>query len=257
MSIDPRLMERRREVAEDRARRNIGRLIRFLIVVGVLGALVWLLLSPLLSVKEVTTTGIASSATHNALVEAGVVAGTPMILIRAERIAAVLEQDPWVREARVDLDWPNRVLVRIEERVPIAWVETADGWGRRAVDGVAIPSADEPDDSMPWIHFTDLAASEAGGSRDVLGALEFADALPSELRSGTRVRVEANTELWAEVLGFQVRLGRPIEMRAKALSLHALLREQPPTGSTLTLIAPTHPAISPPGTEVEGQDDQP
>lgn len=253
MTIDPRLIERRREVAEDRARKNIGRLVRFLIVLGVIGAIVWLLLSPLLSVKEVTTSGIAASASHSALVEQGVVAGTPMILIRAERIVAGLEHDPWVREAVVDLDWPNRVVVRIEERMPIAWVETADGWDRRAVDGVALPSTGEPDETMPKIQLGSLAASEAGNSRDVLGALEFADALSAELKSGAIVRAEANGELWAVVSGFQVRLGRPIEMKAKALSLDALLREQPAAGSTLTLIAPTHPAISPPGNGKESR----
>jgi hypothetical protein len=142
-------------------------------------------------------------------------------------------------------------VVRIEERVPIAWVETADGWDRRAVDGVALPSTGEPDETMPRIQFADMAASGAGSSPDVLGALEFAGALPVDLKSGAIVRAEANGELWAEVSGFQVRLGRPIEMTAKALSLDALLREQPAAGSILTLIAPTHPAISPPG---NGQD---
>jgi hypothetical protein len=34
-------------------------------------------------------------------------------------------------------------------------------------------------------------------------------------------------------------------MGEKALSLAALIREQPPAGSTLNLIAPTNPAISP------------
>jgi hypothetical protein len=34
-------------------------------------------------------------------------------------------------------------------------------------------------------------------------------------------------------------------MRQKALSLAALIREQPPEGSILTLIAPTNPAVSP------------
>jgi hypothetical protein len=87
----------------------------------------------------------------------------------------------------------------------------------------------------------------------VLGALEFADALPIELRSGAIVRSGANGELWAVVSGFQVRLGRPIEMKAKALSLDALLREQPAAGSTLTLIAPTHPAISPPSPGLESR----
>jgi cell division protein FtsQ len=257
MTIDPRLIERRREVAEDRARRNVRRLIRFLVLLGLAGVVVWLLLSPLLSVKEVTTVGVVSSSTHRALVDEGVLAGLPMILVRPGDIVADLERDPWVRQAVVELDWPSRVEVRVEERVPVGWVETADGWARRAVDGVVLPSSGEPEDSLPWIAFADLGASEATRSRHVIGALEFAAALPSELRPGTRVWAKANGELWADVSGFEVRLGRPIEMEAKALSLSALLREEPAEGSILTLIAPTHPAVTPPGNPQASQEDQP
>jgi cell division protein FtsQ len=245
MTIDPRLAERRHEVAEDRARRKVGRLLRVLIAFGSVGALVWLLLSPLLSVEEVTTTGIRVSSAHAALVEHGVIAGRPMILIRPEGIEDALEEDPWVREAVIELEWPDRVVVTVEERVPTAWLSTEDGWGRFAVDGVELSSSPEPDASLPWIELGPTGSDDGSRVR-LLGALEFADSLPEELKEAARVRVEGDGELWAEVAGFQVRLGRAVEMRAKALSLAALLREQPAPGSILTLIAPTHPAVTPP-----------
>ena len=75
MSIDPRLAERRKSVAEDNAKRNIGRLLRFLGTLAVVGGLVWLALSPFLSVSQVRTAGVASSDTHSTLVSEGVVAG--------------------------------------------------------------------------------------------------------------------------------------------------------------------------------------
>jgi len=245
MTIDPRLAERRREVAEDRARRKVGRLVRLLLVIGVLGAVVWLLLSPLLSVEEVNTTGIEVSTAQSVLVAHDVIAGTPMILLRAEKIESALEMDPWVREAEVELDWPGRVVVRVEERVPVAWLKTEEGWGWLAVDGVQLLSAPEADANLPRIDLGPDTGDDQW-SRRVLGSLQFAAALPEELREGTLVRVEADGELWAEVAGYQVRLGRAVEMTAKALSLAALLREQPAPGSILTLIAPTHPAVSSP-----------
>lgn len=249
MAIDPRLIDRRREVAEDRARRNVTRLVRVLVVLGVIGAVVWLFLSPLLSVKAVSTDGIVASDAHATLAEQGVVVGRPMILIGAGEVATALEQDPWVGEAAVDKDWPNQVQVSIVERVPVAWIETADGWDRRAVDGVVLPVSDGPDDSMPKLVFTEVSASDVGESTMVLGALEFVDALPPELRPAAAMRVEDNGELWATVSGFEVRLGRPTEMTGKALSLMALLAETPAVGSTLVLIAPTNPAVAPPGSD--------
>lgn len=246
MRIDPRLAERRREVAEDRARRKVSRLVKFLVAFGVLGGLVWLFLSPLLSVAAVTTSGIAASSAETILVEHGVVAGTPLILIRPRNVESALEADPWVRDSVVEIDWPTAVVVRVEERVPVGWLETEEGWGLFAVDGVQLATAPNPDPSMPWIRLGAVPIDETETSPEVLGSLEFAATLPDELKAGARVRTEPGGEIWAEVAGFQVRLGRAVEMGAKALSLAALLRERPAPGSTLTLIAPTHPAVSPP-----------
>jgi hypothetical protein len=244
MSIDPRLAERRREVAEDRARRNVSRLVKFLVVAGVAGAVVWVFLSPWLSVASVTTTGITASTTATILIEQGVVEGTPMILIRSREVEAALETDPWVLRSDVELDWPKAVVVQIEERVPSAWVETDEGWGLYAVDGTRLGTAPDPDPAMPRIQIGEVVAT-AGPTPALLGSLEFALGLSEELRPESRLRIEAGGEIWAEVAGYQVRLGRPVEMREKALSLAALLREQPPAGATLTLIAPSNPAITP------------
>ena len=245
MSIDPRLMERRTRVAEDHAKRNVGRLLKFLVAVTVLAGAVWLALSPWLSIAQVRTAGIVASDTNQTLAAHRVVAGTPMVMLRAGSIEATLEADPWVREARVHLNWPDEVIVRVEERVPAAWVETSGGWTRRAIDGVALPSAESPDDSLPWILLPAVDDREATDSRLVLGALQFASALPVGIHQGATIRREGE-ELWAVVAGFQVRLGRPVEMEPKALSLVALLARPLEEGSTIILIAPTHPAVSPP-----------
>ena len=245
MSIDPRLLERRQVVAEDRARRSVGRLLRFLVVVAIVGAGAWLMLSPIMSVHEVTVVGVASSDTYEVLAENELVVGTPMILTRAGSVVAELETDPWVSDARIDLEWPNRVVVRVDERVPAAWVQTKAGWSRRAGDGEALPSAAEPDETLGWARLSEVLEPDAADSAVVLAAIEFISGLPDELRTDVIVRIEDNGEMWAVVSGYQIRLGRPVEMSAKALSLAALLEVDPPVGAVLTLIAPTHPAVTP------------
>ncbi len=245
MTIDPRLAERRRVVAEDRARHNIGRLLKSIVVVSVIGAAAWLALSPALSVKEVRTAGIVQSSTHGVLAVEGVRAGTPMVLIRPSQVEEALEEDPWVAQATVELEWPGTVIVRVVERTPVAWVETRGGWTRRSLDGVALPSSKTPDDSLAWVRLPDVMENEASFAPEVLGAVEFVAALPAELRFEATVREEGNGEMWAQVAGYQIRLGRSVEMTAKALSLTALLREEPDLGSILTLVAPSHPAVTP------------
>ena len=242
MTIDPRLLERRKDVAEERAQRSMRRLLRFLIAVLVLGGLVWLAFSPWLSVSQVRTTGIASSDANATLAREELVAGTPMIFVRPEAIEEALVEDPWVQDARVTLEWPDEVLVRVTERVPVIWVESGEGWTRRASDGVAVPGPEQPEVGSPRLVVPTLDESDLDQSRLVIGSAEFVEALPSQLQENLTMSLREG-ELWAEVAGFEVRLGRPIEMEAKALSLTALLREDLPEGSTLILVAPTNPSV--------------
>ncbi|HZD22117.1 MAG TPA: FtsQ-type POTRA domain-containing protein, partial [Acidimicrobiia bacterium] len=168
MTIDPRLAERRQTVAEDRAKRNVGRLLKFLVAVVVVGSVVWLALSPWLSVSRVETTGIDVSSGHAILAGNGVVAGTPMIMVDAGVVEEALLEDPWIAEAEVVKDWPDRVAVNVVERSPVAWTRTKGGWTRRAIDGVALPSASEPDDEMATIDMRDLADVAAITSPDMI-----------------------------------------------------------------------------------------
>ena len=255
MSIDPRLAERRREVAEDQAKRNVRRLLRFLAVITVIGAVIWLALSPYMSVTQVRTAGVVASDTHSVLVAHRAVPGTPMVLLRPGEIRDTLETDPWVINAEVNLAWPHGVVVKVTERLPRAWVETAGGWSRRSEDGAPVPSRASPDNTLGWVRLPTLTADEASGSALVIGSIEFLMALPPELAVVASLRLE-DGELWAVVDGYQVRLGRPVAMKEKAVSLVALLGEGMPKSSVLVLVAPTHPAERrAPGGEEPGETD--
>ena len=247
MTIDPRLIERRQTVAEENAHRSVGRLLRFLAVILVVSGVVWLMLSPWLSVSRVRTAGILASSAHGTLAQHGVVAGTPMIFVGTGRVEAALEADPWILEARVDRDWPDEIVVQVIERIPVIWVQSAEGWSWRAIDGVAVPGPDAPDEEDPRLIASGMLESELDGSLLVEGAAEFVESLPRGLAQGLTLEIQ-DGELWAVIEGKAVRLGRPVEMKAKALSLAALLREDIPQGSTLILVAPTNPAVEMPNT---------
>ena len=236
-------MERRKAVAENRAQRNVGRLLRFLIVLAIIAAVVWLGLSPWLSVNQVRTAGIKVSGANAILAEYGVVAGTPTIMIRARAVEEALLNDPWISDARVYVDWPDEVIVGVVERVPVAWVQTAEGWTRRSGDGASLPGGVVPDDSLPKVILPSTEGVGTSSSPFLLGSVEFYDALPVHLWPSSAIRLVAG-ELWATVDGHDVRLGRPVEMAAKAATLVVMLAESIPDDAVIILIAPTHPAIS-------------
>jgi cell division protein FtsQ len=191
----------------------------------------------------VNTTGIAVSSANSILTDMGVKAGSPMIRISETATEAALLEDPWIADADLSLSWPNEISVAVVERVPVAWVETADGWSRRAIDGVALPSAEVPDGEYGVIEMPHLTAANATGSTELIGAVEFLAHLSPGVARETLVTFR-DSELWASVRGYAVRLGRQVEMREKAIGLEALLAQNLPEGSSIVLIAPTTPAVS-------------
>lgn len=238
VDIDPRLAARRHQVAEARARSSFSRIIWALTITAFIGGGVLLVRSPLLAVQNLAVEGMAASEVESILTGAGLVIGRPMILVRTAEVEAALAADPRVKSVEVRLDWPQTARVFLERRIAVAWVPLADNWGLVAVDGVVVGQAGSPTLDLPH-----LQVALAGQPSPVaLGALAFLAELAPQPGAAVVVR-EEDGELWADVAGTVVRLGRPIDMEAKARALVALLAEGLSPGTMINLVAPTRPAV--------------
>lgn len=246
--MDRRLAERRRKVAEDRARSNLGRLVRLLLVVAVLAALIWYAQSPFLSVGEIEVRGAEHADVERALDAHDVVERRPMLLLDIDGARETLSRDPWVAEVTVVRDWPTRVVIEIVERTPAAALQLAGEWWLAAADGTLLQVApDRPD--LATAVFPELEPSEAAEDLSVKGAVEFLAALPADYQSGA-TRVGPGPEgLEATVAGFTVRLGRPFDMSEKAAVTAAMINSGLEEGSIVTVVAPANPAVLPPPEE--------
>jgi cell division septal protein FtsQ len=244
MSIDPRMAARRKRVAETRARLDLRRFLWVMVGAAGVAFLAWFLTSPILSVDSITVFGATNADPMPVLAEQQVVEGRPLIAIRPGRVAEALESDPWIRAASVELVFPDRVEVNIDERIPVAWVSFEAGWALVDVDGVAVQFGPPPGTGatirVPGTVGEPSKAGQATTDQTVLGALEFVAALPGIEAAATSVFVQ-DDELWATVGERRVRLGRPIEMRAKAAAVLVLLDATQP--GVIDVIAPTRPAI--------------
>lgn len=248
--MDRRLADRRRRVAEDRARTNLGRLVRFLTFVAALAGVVWLAQSPLLSVAGIDVTGSDRVDAEAVLAQNGIVAGRPMILLDISAATAALGADPWVATARVARDWPTRVVVEMVERVPAVGLHLADGWWLAAPDGTVLESVAPRAEGYPVASFPRVSKEEASDDFGVKGAVEYLAALALPLQASASV-TRGSDGLEATVGGFVVRLGRPFEMAAKASVTGALLATPLEDGSIVTVVAPASPAVLPPDTETD------
>lgn len=253
--MDPRIAQRRAQVAEGRIRRGLVRLLVVLVVVALGAIAVWVLRSPMLQVEEVVIRGVERSAASSALRSAGVVEGIPLISVDVEAVEEELERDPWVREATVGRRWPRRVVVEVEERRPVAWVLTSAGWRNVAADGTPLESAEEPPSAAAVIRLGDRAPGALATDDVALGSLVFVETLSAEVATVTEVYTQ-DGELQATVGEYWVRLGHHRQMVEKARALEAVLDSDPEPGSVITVIAPTRPAVLPPGAEPEPGGDE-
>ena len=142
--VDPRLDQRRRDVARGRRRRwwiGFGALAGTVLLV--FGG--WAMLhSSVFSVRTVHVTG-ASSLVHDPVVSAsGITNGRPLISIDTAAAATSVEAIPFVKTATVTLRWPSTVTIAITMRTPVAYVATGGRFARIDATGRVLARSPNP-----------------------------------------------------------------------------------------------------------------
>ncbi|MEI4270994.1 FtsQ-type POTRA domain-containing protein [Klenkia sp. LSe6-5] len=113
-----RLRPRRRRLDPRRRRIVVGGSVLVLATV-----LVWVVLaSPLLAVRTVQVDGAVTLTANQVRDAAGVAVGTPLARVDTAAAAARVARLPQVADAEVTRGWPDRVVVTLRERVPVAVV---------------------------------------------------------------------------------------------------------------------------------------
>lgn len=248
--MDPRLEQRRRRVAEDRARSNLTRLVRLLVVVAVIAVVAWVLQSPFLSVDRIDVIGAVETDVDSILGRHEIFEGRPMVLLDTDAAEAEIESTAWVVEAEVGRVWPTGVRVVVTERVPVASMRLVDGWHLVAADGTVLEALQTPAEMLPVAELDLLDADDERDALSIAGAGSFFDALPDELRGSSTMRMSPEG-LEATVGGFLIRLGGPFEMTEKATVAAGIVQSGLEAGSVITLVAPASPAVLPPGADTE------
>lgn len=253
--MEPRVAERRKSVSEDRARKRLKWILAVIVVVGLVLSAMWLIRSPVLSIRQVEISGTAHSDPRAVVSRIAMDVGTPTIDVSASAITAAILEDPWVRTVDVTVVWPGTVVIDVVERVPVAPILAGQEWVLLGRDGGAIAVVADPEahDALIAIDQGAFAVGDVIDDAAAVGALEFIDHLSAERRVGARIRVEGDG-LIAEVGGHEVELGRPVDMAKKASVLDALLDAGIDTGVRINLIAPLRPAVANPQPQVEPEE---
>ncbi|MDE0601210.1 MAG: FtsQ-type POTRA domain-containing protein [bacterium] len=238
-ALDPRIAERARRVREKEESQAFRRAVWLLLAMTLVGVGIWLLHSPYLAVQRVLVSGEVVSTVSQRVANSGLIEGAPMFSVDTDLIREVVLSDPWVSAVEVRKEWPNTVSVTVEERSPVAWLLTAEGWRALSLDGVALDV--DPEQVMPRI--TGLAGAVLDPAHPSIGpALEFVDHLRPDLRLGAVVEIHGQ-QVTAEVAKRVVRLGRPAHLDEKANVLVVLVDDYTDPGSVINLFSPLRPAV--------------
>lgn len=128
--IEPRLRQRRIGVRRAESRRRlwwvfigVGVLLLLIAGLAVLG-------SSLFSVDDISVEGNVYTDADELAAVIEDLEGTPVLLVDTGRAEEQIEEIPWVQDARVRTQFPNRVTIEIREREPVAAMLGSDNLSR-------------------------------------------------------------------------------------------------------------------------------
>jgi len=101
-----------------------------------------LVVHPAFAVREVRVVGTGRTSPEELRGLADIAAGDPWLALDAAAVETRLTAHPWVARARVRRPWPGRVVLRVDECVPIARVEIAGRLYGLCEDLRVVPGAD-------------------------------------------------------------------------------------------------------------------
>lgn len=195
-----------------------------------IGVTLIVLASPIVAVRTVQVEGAkyADAALVRSVSDS--LKGKSVFTVDTKTASERLESDPWVKSARITTSLPSRVLIQINERIPVAWFLGVDNRARAIdEDGLVLSVVEGRPTQYMWIEGTGpnltAGASAAAAYR---AAGQLAMSLPSELAPMVKHLGVAGTEEITMTLksGTVINFGAPVDMRNKLVNVVVLLRRQ-------------------------------
>lgn len=204
-------------------------------VVLVLGVLIALVTTPIMSVKEIRVEGSDRVSSEKIVAALESQLGKPIALVSDAEIGAALEQFTALESYAVDLLPPSTVLIRITERIPVALNE--DGQLLDAA-GVNLGEPRSGEGDLPTIVGVSAGTDEFDAVALVLSnlsevMLEQVTEITASSTQSIQLKTEGETIIW----------GGPQDSRLKSDTVQALLASDAVEGKTIDVSAPEHPVV--------------
>ena len=199
-------------------------------VVIFIGLALIVLASPIVAVRTVQVEGAkyADAALVRSVSDS--LKGKSVLTVDTKTARGRLESDPWIKSARITTSLPSRVMIQINERIPVAWFLGVDNRARVIdEDGLVLSVVEGRPTQYMWIEGTgsNLTAG-ASSTATYRAAGQLAMSLPSELAPMVKHLGVAGSEQITMTLktGTVINFGAPVDMRNKLVNVVVLLRRQ-------------------------------
>ena len=199
-------------------------------VVIFIGLALIVLASPIVAVRTVQVEGAkyADAALVRSVSDS--LKGKSVLTVDTKTARERLESDPWIKSARITTSLPSRVMIQINERIPVAWFLGVDNRARVIdEDGLVLSVVEGRPTQYMWIEGTgsNLTAG-ASSTATYRAAGQLAMSLPSELAPMVKHLGVAGSEQITMTLktGTVINFGAPVDMRNKLVNVVVLLRRQ-------------------------------
>lgn len=121
-----------------------------------------LLTSPRFALQEVVVEGTTAVDPQDLMEAAGVVRGTPLFLVDLDQVVSRLRAHPWVKGVMVRREPPHTLRIRIQERVPVAYVEGRGAYYLVDEAGMVLTRRTQPSLPLPRLRGPGRPALEVG-----------------------------------------------------------------------------------------------
>ena len=103
--------------------------------------------SPYFQIKEIIVHGCKELTEKEILSYAAIKPSQNLLAINLGTIARRIESNPWVKEVLVGKEFPNRLIIDLQERTAVALVKNDNGFNLLDLDGVAFKKLEKSDEA--------------------------------------------------------------------------------------------------------------
>jgi cell division protein FtsQ len=117
-----------------------------IIVAGMIYGYIFTISSSYFQIKEIIVNGCKEITEKEILSYAAIKPSQNLLAINLGTIARRIESNPWVKEVFIGREFPNRLIINLQERTAVALVKRDNGFNLLDVDGVVFKKQEKNDE---------------------------------------------------------------------------------------------------------------